>query len=73
MKTEFTQKQKSQLEYLLSLEKATRLIGKSYEDSARNYNNSLQSGNVADKFIKYANLHAEIIAKLESYLDENVG
>lgn len=72
MRTEFTAEQKEHLEYLLSLEKATRVIGKSYEDAARNYNNSLQTGNVTDKFIKYANLHAEIITELENYLEKNV-
>jgi len=73
MRTEFTTEQKAELEYLLSLEKATRVLGKSYEDAARNYNHSLQTGNVADKFIRYANLHAEIITELENYLDKNVG
>lgn len=72
MRTEFTKNQKEQLEYLLSLEKATRVIGKSYEGAARNYNNSLQSGDVTEKFIKYANLHTEIISKIETYLDKNV-
>ena len=73
MRTEFTTEQKEQLEYLLSLEKATRVIGKSYEDMARNYNNSLLDGGVTDKFIRYANLHAEIISRIENYLDEHVG
>jgi hypothetical protein len=73
MRTEFTTEQKEQLEYLLSLEKATRVLGKSYEDMARNYNHSLQDGGVTDKFIRYANLHTEIISRIENYLDENVG
>ncbi len=72
MRTEFTTEQKAQLEYLLSLEKATRVLGKSYEDAARTYNHSLQGGNVAEKFFTYANLHAEIITRIENYLDENV-
>jgi hypothetical protein len=73
MKIAFTEKNKARLEYLLSLEKATRLVGKSYEDVARNYTNSLQkSAEEADMFKKYMKLHAEIITELENYLNENI-
>ena len=63
---------KEELEYLLSLEKATRLVGKSYEDAARTYNHSLESGEYADKFMRFGKLHASVINQIEIFLDEHV-
>ena len=67
-----TQNLRERLEYLLSLEKAARIVGKSYEDMARTYNHSLESGDIADKFLKFKQTHTTIINKLETFLTENV-
>jgi len=73
MKADFTTEKKEQLEYLLSLEKASRIAGKAYEDMARNYNHSLnEKGEAAEKFVKYTKLHSEIITELEKFLNKNV-
>ena len=63
---------KERLEYLLSLEKAARIVGKSYEDMARTYNNSLERGELSEKFVKFKQTHTTIINELETFLTENV-
>lgn len=72
MKQEDTSALKEKLEYLLSLEKAARIVGKSYEDMARTYNHSLESGELADKFVQFKQTHNTIIKDLEEFLTQNV-
>lgn len=73
MKQGKTKDLKEELDYLLSLEKAARIVGKSYEDMARTYNHSLADGELSDKFRYFKKIHTTIIDELESFLDNNVG
>ena len=73
MSISFTKEKKEQLEYLLSLEKAAWVVGKSYENIARNYVNSIQDGGeAAEKFNEYTKIHSQLIKELENYITENV-
>lgn len=71
MEIEFTTEEKEKLEYLLSLEKASRVVGKSYEDIVRTYNHSMEDGEQAVKFRKFQLLHAKIMLEIEHFLNEH--
>lgn len=60
------------IQRLLEYEKASSIVCRKYENSCKSYDGSISNSNEYSLFLKYNNIHEQIILELQKRLEDEI-